>query len=159
MKLNKTSLHQQRHQLDERLQGWNSISLIPLPRSGWLKAIRESLGMTSRQLAALLGTTNASVIRMEKREKDGKVTLESLNRAAHAMGCKVVYAIVPNESLESIVDEKARNAARTLMSSVSHTMKLEKQEVGSKAAQAQLDELAQTLKRKLDPALWEKKSR
>lgn len=158
MKLNKNTLHQQRRQLDEKLKDWQSIRQIPRPRLGWLKAVRESLGMTTRQLAALLGTNNAAVIRLEKRESEGKVTLEALNRAAQAMGCRLVYAVVPDETLEAIVDHKALDAARALLRSVSHTMKLEKQEVGTQASQAQLAELAQELKSKLDPTLWEKRS-
>jgi predicted DNA-binding mobile mystery protein A len=95
---------------------------------------------------------------MEKREKEGKVTLETLNRAAEAMGCKLVYAIVPDESLEQIVDEKSREAARELLHSVSHTMKLEEQGVSTKATQLQLDELTQKLKARLDSSLWEKRT-
>ncbi len=158
MKLNKNTLHQQRHQLDEKLKNWRTISRVPRPRLGWLKAVRESLGMTTRQLATFLGTDNAAVIRLEKRETEGKVTLETLNRAAQAMGCRLIYAIVPDETLETIVDDKARDAARAILRSVSHTMKLEQQEVGDQATQRQLLELARELKAKLDPSLWEKKS-
>ena len=158
MKLNRNTLHQQRRQLDERLKGWREISKTPRPRMGWLKAVREALGVTTRQLATLLGTTNATVVRLEQRELQGKVTLEALDRAAQALGCKVVYALVPEENLEAIVDQKALDAAHALLQSVTHTMKLEKQEVNSKASRAQLKELAQSLKARLDPALWEKRS-
>lgn len=157
MKLNKRSLHQQRKQLDERLKDWLSVGQVPRPRSGWLRAVRESLGMTSRQLAYLLSTDNAAVLRMEKREIEKKVTLEALEKAAQAMGCKLVYAIVPSQSLETIVDQKAHEAAAKMLRSVSHSMKLEKQELTADANRAQLKDLAQELKTKLDPVLWEKK--
>lgn len=157
MKLNKRSLHQQRKQLDERLKDWLSVGQVPRPRSGWLRAVRESLGMTSRQLASLLSTDNAAVLRMEKREIEKKVTLEALEKAAQAMGCKLVYAIVPSQSLETIVDQKAHEAAAKMLRSVSHSMKLEKQELTADANRAQLKDLAQELKTKLDPVLWEKK--
>ncbi|MBC7691112.1 MAG: mobile mystery protein A [Methylotenera sp.] len=157
MKLNKKTLHQQRRQLDEKLKGWNELAQVPRPRSGWLKPIREALGMTTRQLAALLETNNGAVLRMEKREAEGKVTLDTLNRAAEAMGCRVVYAIVPNQSLERIVDQRADDAAQAILNSLSHSMKLEKQEVTPKVAKNQREELARELKLKLDSALWEKK--
>lgn len=156
MKLNKRSLHQQRKQLDEKLKDWLSLEQIPRPRSGWLKAIRESLGMTSRQLASLLSTDNAAVLRMEQREVDKKVTLEALEKAAQAMGCRLVYALVPYQSLENIVDQKACEAAAKMLRSVSHSMKLEKQGLTAEANNAQLKDLAQELKTKLDPLLWEK---
>lgn len=158
MKLNKNALHLQRRQLDEKLKGWKNICRAPRPRLGWLKAVRESLGVTTRQLASMIGTNNAAVLRLEKRETEGKVTLETLYRAAQAMGCKVVYAIVPEITLEQIVDQRAREAAHMLLKSVSHTMRLEKQEISSSAEQAQLEELTLELKARLDSSLWEKHS-
>ncbi|MGZ3688576.1 MAG: mobile mystery protein A, partial [Bdellovibrionota bacterium] len=134
-----------------------SASRAPRPRHGWLKAVRESLGMTSRQLAEALGSDNAAVLRMEKREILGKVTLETLSRAAQAMNCKLVYAIVPEESLERVVDDRAREAAGELLKPVSHSMKLEDQSVTWKASEAHLEELAQELKTRLDSALWTKR--
>ena len=156
MKLNKRSLHQQRKQLDERLRAWRPISLIPRPRHGWLKAVRESLGISSTQLAKILSTDSTGILKMEKREIEQKVTLEMLDRAAKAMGCKLVYALVPDKSLEQIVDQKAHEAASKLLRSVSNSMKLEKQELTAEANSAQLKELTQELKAKLDPILWEK---
>jgi hypothetical protein len=72
------------------------------------------------------------------------------------MGCRLVYAIVPEESLEKIVDQKAKAAAARLMKSVDHSMRLEKQGVNSSAAIQQLETLASELKARLDPSLWEK---
>ncbi|MBM4254149.1 MAG: mobile mystery protein A [Deltaproteobacteria bacterium] len=157
MKLNRNILHQQRRQLDERLKAWRQVSKTPRPRMGWLKAVRESLGVTTRQLAHLLGTNNGVVVRLEQREREGKVTLEALDRAAQALGFSVVYAIVPDDTLEAIVDEKAQEAAHAILRSVTHTMKLEKQEVRPKATRAQLQELAQSLKTRLAPELWTKR--
>ncbi|MBU6155276.1 MAG: mobile mystery protein A [Bdellovibrionales bacterium] len=158
MKLNKKSLHLQRRQLDEKLKAWIPVSRTPRPRLGWLKAVREALGLSTRQLATFLGTDNAGVLRLEKRECQGKASLESLDRAAKAMGCKIVYAVVPDESLEGIVDQKAKEAARSILRSVSHSMRLEKQEVSPEALENQIQELASELKARLDPALWEKRS-
>jgi predicted DNA-binding mobile mystery protein A len=138
MKLNKRSLHQQRKQLDQKLNAWKSVSKTPRPRHGWAKAIRESIGMSSRQLAARLSTDNAAVLRLEKRESENKVTLEILDRAAAALGCRLVYAIIPPESLESLVDRQAIEAARDLLQSVSHSMKLENQQLHAAANQDQL---------------------
>jgi predicted DNA-binding mobile mystery protein A len=156
MRLKKTTLHRQREAIDERLEKWRSVSSTPNPRSGWLRAVRESLGISSRQLAKMLGTNNSAVLRLETRETRGTATLDALDRAARAMGCKLVYAVVPEESLEAVVDKKAHEAARRLMKITAHTMHLEKQDVGEKTTERQIEAMAQDLKARLDPLIWEK---
>ncbi|MEQ1665832.1 MAG: hypothetical protein ABL927_10690, partial [Bdellovibrionales bacterium] len=90
-----------------------------------------------------------------EREPDGKITLEMLKRAAQAMDCKVLYAIVPQDhydSLETIVDNRSRNAAKNLLQKVEHSMRLEDQ--GSSDSKLELEKLAQTLKEKMDSRIW-----
>lgn len=158
MKTAKATTSTQRRVLDEKLKQLKSLNTT-MPRSGWLKAVRGALGLTTRGLAALLKTDMAAVVRMEKRELKGAVTLESLDRAARAMGCRLVYAIVPDirhGSLDAILDDRSRELARKLAKEVIHSMKLENQSVDSGNTDAQIERLAQDLKTKLDPRLWEK---
>ncbi len=129
------------------------------PRSGWLKAIRTALGLTTRQLGARMGTTHQVPLRMERSETEGTITLDSLERAAQAMNCRLVYAIVPASefgTLEAIVDARATELARTLASAVSHTMHLESQGVDAANTKVQIKRLAEDLKRTADRRLWEK---
>ena len=98
-----------RRDLDRRLQSMGSAELRP--QSGWLRAIRDALGMTAAQLGARLGITPTSVFEMERREADGTITLKTLEKAAEALGCKLVYALVPDESLEATVQRHARKLA------------------------------------------------
>jgi predicted DNA-binding mobile mystery protein A len=157
MKLNKSVLHIQRQQLDHQLSSGLSLKSVHRPRRGWIKAVREALGMSSQQLAEYLKTDKAAVLRLEDREVKGTATLESLDRAAKAMGCKLVYAIVPEEgSLEKLVDQKARKAALQILDPVTHSMSLEEQEVDERISKSQLNSLAKELKEKLDPSLWRK---
>lgn len=100
-----------RRDLDRRLQGMGSADARVPPQSGWLRAIRDALGMTAAQLGARLGITPTSVFEMEQREVDGSVTLKTLEKAAEALGCKLVYALVPDESLEATVQRCARKLA------------------------------------------------
>lgn len=81
------------------------------PQSGWLRAIRDALGMTAAQLGARLSITSTSVFEMEQREADGTVTLKTLEKAAEALGCKLVYALVQDEGLEATVQRRARKLA------------------------------------------------
>jgi predicted DNA-binding mobile mystery protein A len=155
MKTNKKALGTQRRLIDKKLQPWLSLRAEKRPPMGWLKAVRGALGISSRQLAQIVGTSSSAIIRLEEREPAGKVTLDLLNRAANAMGCKVVYAIVPNddaESLEAIVDSRARIAAKELLKKVEHSMRLEDQ--GSPDLKAPLEKLTSDLKEKMDPRIW-----
>jgi predicted DNA-binding mobile mystery protein A len=155
MKMNKKAIETQRRLMDKKTHRWLNLRSEKRPPVGWLKAIRGALGVSSRQLAQILGIDSAAVLRLEDREPTGKVTLELLDRAAQAMGCKVVYAIVPNnmfESLEAIVDGRAKKAAKELLQKVEHSMKLEEQ--GTPDSKTELETLAQNLKDKMDPRIW-----
>jgi predicted DNA-binding mobile mystery protein A len=155
MKTNKKAIGTQRRLMDKKTQPWISLRSEKRPPIGWLKAIRAALGISSRQLAQIVGIDSAAVIRLEDREPTGKITLELLDRAAQAMGCKVVYAIVPNEmfdSLEAIVDSRAKKAATELLKKIEHSMRLEEQ--GSTDSKSELERLAQNLKDKMDPRIW-----
>jgi len=155
MKTNKKAIVTQRRIMDKKLQNWLPQRIEKSPHKGWLKAVRGALGISSRQLAQIIGVDMAAIIRLEEREPIGKVTLEMLNRAAKAMNCKLVYAIVPDDeydSLESIVDVRAKKAAKNLLQKVEHSMRLEDQ--GSPNSKSELDQLAQSLKEKMDPRIW-----
>jgi len=155
MKTNKKSIGTKRRIMDKKIQPWLRLRSDRRPPSGWLKAVRGALGLSSRQLAWILGTDSSVILRMEAREPEGKMTLELLDRTAKAMGCKVVYAIVPDdpyESLESIVDHRAKIAATELIQKVEHSMRLEDQ--GSPDAKAEIETLTQELKQKMDARVW-----
>ncbi|MFW7377501.1 MAG: mobile mystery protein A [Oligoflexus sp.] len=158
MKISKKSITVQRQTLDEKIKPLNVLKKLARPRSGWIKAIRGALGMTTRQLGFRLGVTHQVILRMEKREMAGAVTLEALEKAAHAMNCKLIYAIVPNDSyssLDEILDERAMGIARRIASGVDHSMKLENQSVNEKNKKEQIRRLANNLKANLDPRIWE----
>lgn len=153
MKINRKNLTAQRHLLDKKLKAWAAIRNDKPPPTGWLKAVRTALGMTSSQLAQRLEVTQPSISLLEEREPTGKVTLELLNKAAKALGCKVVYAIVPEDrNLETLVDNRAKQLASELVASVEHSMRLEAQ--GSEEAIQQIEQLAYELKSKMDSRLW-----
>ena len=102
------------------------------PARGWIKAIREALGMTTAQLAARMGVAQPRVVELEKREAARVVTLQSLERAAEALDCRLVYIFVPKDSLEDRINNRAETVADLHLSAVDHTMRLEKQGVTDK---------------------------
>src|SRR6266853_3261777 len=117
MKTNRKNLLNQRQLVEKKIRQWTDLRGDSVPRSGWIKAVRGALGMNTRQLADRVGVEQSNITRLEEREPSGKVTLERLAKAADAMDCKLIYAIVPNDrysDLEAIIDERARDLAQQL---------------------------------------------
>ncbi len=135
--------------LDKRFAGIDS-ELLKKPSQGWIRTIREALGMTSTQLARRMGLSQPRVIQMEKNEKNLK--LATLEKAAAALGCRLVYALVPDEPIEEMLRDRAREKATELTRKVNINMALENQQVDSSA---QIDELAAELLSRSLSALWE----
>lgn len=124
--------------LDRKLLGLRPLVKTARPPKGWLRAIRNALGMTTAQLARRMGVTQPRIIELEQSEVSGSVTLHSLQRAAEALGCRVVYAIVPDRPLADTVRMRAERVADKQLASVRHTMSLEDQAVKGKRAGKEL---------------------
>ena len=130
-----------------------------MPSDGWLKTIRNVLGLTAAQLAKKIGAKKAdSILHFERREVMKSATLASIDRAARAMNCRLVWAIVPEpgyNSLSEIVETRAKKFAAKLLKTVDQTMKLEAQGVPFENFKQQVEELAMELIRNGDPRIWE----
>ena len=132
-----------------------NIQICDRPSDGWIRSIRKSIGMTTRQLAERIGVTQQATSKLEENEFDNSVTLKTLRRAAEAMDCKLVYAIIPNQgNLEDIVRKQAYKKAKAIVEPVNHTMLLEAQEVGD--LQSKINETADELLNNLSSKLWNK---
>jgi predicted DNA-binding mobile mystery protein A len=141
---------QSRSHLDKRLKALGPIRRYHAPVRGWIKAIREALGMTAEQLAKRLGVKQPSVVAMEQSEVKGSIELATLRRVAEALDCTLVYALVPNKPLEATVHERARAFARKRRGPVEHSMLLEDQKVKGKDSEARLDDIV----RETNPRLF-----
>jgi predicted DNA-binding mobile mystery protein A len=120
--------------LDKRFARLRTLTQAPRPPKGWLRAIRDALGMTTTQFAKRLGVSQPRIIKLEKSEADGAITLHTLQKAAAALGCRVIYALVPEKPLADTVRERAALVAERQSSAVEHTMRLEDQAVRDKRA-------------------------
>jgi predicted DNA-binding mobile mystery protein A len=116
-----------REVLDGRLTALGPATRYATPRLGWVRAIRDALGMTAAQLAARMGVTAPAVRSLEKNEIEGGARLSSLRRAAEAMDCTLVYAFIPNTSLQETVERQAAAVLGEQLSRVHQTMALEAQ--------------------------------
>ena len=144
-----------RQQLDKTLSGYTVAKQTPLPAKGWIRAIREALGMSGKQLARRLNVSQPRIPKLEQDEVSGSVSLKTMRQAAEAMGCVFVYAIVPRTSLESNVRAQACAVAETRMQSVSHTMMLEAQSLSADEQRASLAAAVEELVREMPKELWD----
>jgi predicted DNA-binding mobile mystery protein A len=146
-----------RKNIDKRLNPLMNTDAFARPPRGWIKAIREALGMTTAQLARRLAIAQPSAVGLEKAEASKVITLETLERAARALDCTLVYALVPRKPLETLVQERGREAARERLRTISHSMALEDQRVREEDERAQLERLAQKLIDAPGSALWDER--
>lgn len=132
-----------RQRLDDRLREWPKAP--PRPRRGWIRAIREALGMSSTDLGRRLGLSRQGVLQIEASEASDSIRLGTLRRAAEALGCTLEYALIPDRPLEEMVEQQARRVASDNVAAVRHTMFLEDQLDGTDDDQL-LEEFTEELK-------------
>ena len=118
-------------QLDRTLKPFRAAAKNPRPLKGWLRAIREAAGISASEVARTLKTSRQLPVQLEKAEAEDRITLKSLRAAANALGCELVYALVPRaNTLHDLVEERARAQAKKHVLGVEHSMALEDQAVG-----------------------------
>lgn len=146
-----------REQLDETMNSFASLKAMSAPRKGWIRAIRDTLGMTGVQLAKRLKVNQQRIARIEQDEVLGKVTLNTMQNVAEAMDCVFVYGVVARDGLEQIVRRQAELVAKKRMARSNQMMRLEKQELSeadkAKAMQTIIDEIIETMPK----SLWDEK--
>lgn len=132
-----------REQLDKRLKS----PLLPLLQSdnGWIKLLREALGMSTTQLAKRIGIDQSRVSRLENAEIDGDLKLSSLKKVAEGLNMTFVYGFIPRDGLEDMVRQQAKKIALKRMQRVNHTMRLEEQELTNDEKAKAFDDLVQKI--------------
>jgi predicted DNA-binding mobile mystery protein A len=134
-----------RDQLDKRLDGLVPLADSPVPATGWIKILREALGMSAKQLGKRVGIDQSRISRLEKAEADGDLKLSSLKKVAEGLDMKFVYSFIPKERLETMVHEQAKKIALKRMAKVNHTMRLEEQELSNEQKEQTLEDLIQKI--------------
>ena len=129
-------------QLDQMLDRFRVVINEPTPQSGWIRPIRDALGMTRQQLGKRLGVTHQAVTQAEQREAKGEITLKQLRKIAAALDCDLIYAMVPREPLERMVHDRARRIATGEIEKLDHSMALEDQQIDTRRREEQIEELA-----------------
>ncbi len=114
-------------QLDRTAARLKAAGTLSAPTKGWIRTLREALGITTAQLARQLGLRQQSIVGFEKREPAGEITLKQLRKIADALDCDVICAMVPRKSLRERVERRAADLAKLEIASVAHSMALEAQ--------------------------------
>lgn len=143
-------------QLNGKLLSFAILSRIAIPPSGWIKAIRNTLGMSMQQLANKLLISKQAVLDIEKREADGSITIKSLRELGRVLDMELVYGFVPKDgSLEAMIERKANEMAKKIVLRTSNTMKLEDQGNSKERIEKAIIERTEEIKNEMPKILWD----
>jgi predicted DNA-binding mobile mystery protein A len=136
--------------LDKKINALKNIVTFDIPEQGWIRTIREALGMTTTQLAKKLGISQARVVHIEKNENNLKIS--TLNKISKTLNCALVYYIIPNDSIKNIVARQAQIKALEIVGKVNKNMSLENQLSDTKEI---LEDLTKDLLDKNISRIWD----
>jgi predicted DNA-binding mobile mystery protein A len=143
-------------QLNEKMDQLNGMQHVIVPPIGWIKAIRNGIGMSMEQLGRKLSITKQGVMDIEKREMEGAITIKAMQEIAKAMDTEFVYGFVPNAgSLEQMIETRALEIAKTIVLRTSTTMKLEDQANSKERIEKAIKERAKEIINKTPKILWD----
>jgi predicted DNA-binding mobile mystery protein A len=131
----------QLQQLNNKMLRLASLKEEVVPSTGWIKAIRTSIGMSMQQLGNKLNISKQGVLDIERREKDGSISIKSLREVAHVMDMKLVYGFIPLDgTLDALIEKKAKELAKQIVMRTAHTMQLEDQANSNERIEAAIRE-------------------
>jgi predicted DNA-binding mobile mystery protein A len=154
MKNNKQQLLLQ--QTDKKLENFKHLKALVIPPKGWINTFRIALKISLRQLGNRLGISAQSAKEIEEREANGTITLHSLRDAANAMDLKLVYGFVSkHESLEQMIEKRAKELATEIVMRTNATMTLEDQQNSKERIEVAIAQKAAEIKFEMPKYLWD----
>lgn len=152
--MNKKALQLQ--QLNQKMQYLAVLRKVSHPQRGWIHAIRFALGMSGAQLGKKLSISRQGVQDMEARESEGSISVKTLREAARALNMELVYGFIPiDDTIDALIERRAKEIASEIVLRSSVTMQLEGQGVSQERIQKAIQESADEIKRELPRALWD----
>ena len=142
-------------QLNNKMLALATLSRVALPPTGWIRAIRSAIGMSMQQLGTKLNISRQGVMNMEKREKEGSITINSLREIAQVMDLELVYGFVPIDgSLDALIERRAMELATQIVKRTATTMELENQANSKERIENAIRERAATIQNEMPKILW-----
>lgn len=151
MAMQKTLLAQYQQIVDRAATAARGLSV---PQEGWIRTTRKALGMSGPQLGKRMGVSKAQVSQTEKGEAGGSVTIKTMEKAAAALGCRFVYALVPEDSVAELVNKRARDKARKIVEKTNEHMAIEAQTLSAEKINFETDKLQSEFVRDMPADLW-----
>jgi predicted DNA-binding mobile mystery protein A len=143
-------------QVDKKLGQLRILKEIPVPSKGWLHTLRTALQMSLRQLSAKITITPQSLKDMESREVAGTITLNTLRDVANAMDLHLVYGFVSkHESLEQMIEKRAKELAKEIVLRTNNTMILEDQQNSKERIEKAIAQKTAEIKHEMPKYLWD----
>ncbi|MDP8258762.1 MAG: mobile mystery protein A [Candidatus Aadella gelida] len=143
-------------QLDNTLKQFGILRSVSVPQKGWIRAIRNALNMSGRQLAQRLNLSDrSSVTLLEQNEINGAATIRTMKNAAQALNCVFVYGFIPLTSLKDTIKKQAESLARKRIEKTSHTMLLEQQQISKDEEKKLYYDAINELLDNLPKSLWD----
>lgn len=97
-----------RRELDMEMGPFRRAGREQNPTDSLLRAVRQSLEIPIGEIAAKLGVVKSVVLGYEMGELRNTIQIGTMERVARAMGCRLVYGIVPRKgkTLEALAEER-----------------------------------------------------
>jgi predicted DNA-binding mobile mystery protein A len=127
-----------------------------MPSRGWVNAFRTALKMSLRQLGNKLNISPQSTKEIEEREANGAITLNTLRDVANAMDLQLVYGFVSkHDSLEQMIEKRAREIATEIVMRTNNTMTLEDQQNSKERIEQAIAQKTADIKHEMPKYLWD----
>jgi len=143
-------------QLNSKMLEFASLKQVAIPPTGWIKAIRTAIGMSMQQLGNKLNISKQGILDIEKREREGSITIKSLKEIGRVLDMELVYGFIPKDgSMYELIEKRAIAMATEIVLRTSNTMKLENQENSEERIKKAIKERAGEIKNGNLKILWD----
>jgi predicted DNA-binding mobile mystery protein A len=143
-------------QTDQKLAVFIPLRSTVIPSKGWINTVRTSLKMSLRQVGIRLKISSQSVKEIEEREAAGTITLNSLRDAANAMDLQLVYGFVSkHDTLEQMIEKRAKEFATEIVMRTNTTMTLEDQQNSKERIEKAIAQKTVEIKFEMPKYLWD----
>jgi predicted DNA-binding mobile mystery protein A len=145
--------------LDETQGKLNPFSVLKSeikPDNGWVNAIRVSIKMSLRQLGERLHITPQGVRDLEKREKVGAITINTLREVGRVLEMDLVYGFISrHNSLEDMIEERAREIAEEVVLKTRQIVQLDYSRKSEKDIKKAIQQKTYEISSKMPSYLWD----
>lgn len=143
-------------QTDKKLVLFQSLQTVVVPPKGWVHTVRTALKMSLRQLGNRMHFSAQNIKQIEEREANGTISINSLREVANALDMQLVYGFVSkHESLEQMIEKRAKELATEIVMRTHNTMTLEDQQNSKERIEKAIVQKTNEIKSEMPKYLWD----